>query len=211
MTQPLFLRLALGFATLALLGLSSRAASAVEINDDVFAFKGTATDIGVQRGLGQIGGIEPHRGQVRYDRSSGPDHVDGDLPQLPRRGGRKRRDGPHHRQREPGLPGALPATVRRRWMPLLSSRAAARRSRPSTRRRAGSGRRCACRSRTRRGVPVQRPTRPGLLAQVLLPGSRQPALLPADRQFPQLCGVDPWTRPTAQRRTSAPASRSTTA
>ena len=33
------------------------AARAVEI-DDVFQFTGTVTDIGVQRGVGQVGGIE---------------------------------------------------------------------------------------------------------------------------------------------------------
>jgi hypothetical protein len=57
MTQPLFLRRALGCATLACLACLPAAASAVEIND-IFAFKGTTTDIGVQRGPGQIGGIE---------------------------------------------------------------------------------------------------------------------------------------------------------
>jgi len=43
-------------ALFALAGLPA-AASAVEIND-VFDFRGTVTDIGVQRGPGQIGGIE---------------------------------------------------------------------------------------------------------------------------------------------------------
>jgi hypothetical protein len=57
MTQPLFLRLALGFATLACLACLPAGASAVVI-DDVFEFKGTVTDIGVQRGPGQVGGIE---------------------------------------------------------------------------------------------------------------------------------------------------------
>jgi hypothetical protein len=57
MTQPLFLRLAVGFATLACLACLPARASAVEIND-VFEFKGTVTDIGVQRGPGQVGGIE---------------------------------------------------------------------------------------------------------------------------------------------------------
>ena len=43
------------------------AASAVEIND-VFNFKGTVTDIGVQRGPGQIGGIEYRiEGKFDYD------------------------------------------------------------------------------------------------------------------------------------------------
>ena len=54
MTQPSFLRLALGFTTLACLACLPAGASAVEINDavvinDVFEFKGTVTDIGVQR------------------------------------------------------------------------------------------------------------------------------------------------------------------
>ena len=60
MMQPLFLRVALGFATLAYLACLPAVASAVdpvEIND-ILAFKGTATDIGVQRGQHQIGGIE---------------------------------------------------------------------------------------------------------------------------------------------------------
>jgi hypothetical protein len=70
MTQPLFLRHALGFATLACLACLPAAASA-EINavviDEVFAFKGTATDIGVQRGPGQIGGIEYRvEGKFKY-------------------------------------------------------------------------------------------------------------------------------------------------
>ena len=60
MIQPLFLRVALGFATLAYLACLPAVASAVEpveINE-ILAFKGTATDIGVQRGPHQIGGIE---------------------------------------------------------------------------------------------------------------------------------------------------------
>jgi hypothetical protein len=73
MTQPLFLRLALGFATLACVAWLPAAASAtVElINDeDVFGFKGTVTDIGVQRGNSQIGGIE-YRIEGKFD-YSGP-------------------------------------------------------------------------------------------------------------------------------------------
>ena len=69
MTQPLFLRLALGLATLACVAWLPVAASAtVElINDeDVFAFKGTVTDIGVQRGNNQIGGIE-YRIEGKFD------------------------------------------------------------------------------------------------------------------------------------------------
>jgi hypothetical protein len=54
-------------ATLAGLACLPSAASAVEIND-VFEFKGTVTDIGVQRGPGQIGGIEYRiEGKFEYD------------------------------------------------------------------------------------------------------------------------------------------------
>ena len=67
MTQPLFVRLALVFGTLACVAWLPAAASAVEI-DDVFEFKGTVTDIGVQRGPGQVGGIEYRiEGKFEYD------------------------------------------------------------------------------------------------------------------------------------------------
>ena len=71
MMQPLFLRLALGLATLACVAWLPAAASAgVELitDEDVFAFKGTVTDIGVQRGNSQIGGIEYRiEGKFDYD------------------------------------------------------------------------------------------------------------------------------------------------
>ena len=60
MTQSLYRRLALGLATAASIACLPAAASAadpVPINT-ILGFKGTATDIGVQRGLNQIGGIE---------------------------------------------------------------------------------------------------------------------------------------------------------
>jgi len=67
MTQPLFLRFAVGLATLACVACLPAGASAVEIND-VFEFKGTVTDIGVQRGPGQVGGIEYRiQGKFEYD------------------------------------------------------------------------------------------------------------------------------------------------
>src|SRR5215207_282746 len=67
MTQPSFVRHALGLATLACLACLPAAASAVEIND-IFLFKGTATDIGVQRAPGQVGGIEYRiEGKFEYD------------------------------------------------------------------------------------------------------------------------------------------------
>lgn len=60
-------RLAIGSATLAWLACLSGAAGAVVI-DDVFDFKGTVTDIGVQRGPGQVGGIEYRvEGKFEYD------------------------------------------------------------------------------------------------------------------------------------------------
>ena len=59
MTQPLFLRLALGVATLACVAwLPASAGAATDEISEILDFKGTATDIGVQRGPGQIGGIE---------------------------------------------------------------------------------------------------------------------------------------------------------
>ena len=212
MTQPLFLRLALGFATLACLACLPAAASAVEIND-VFDFKGTVTDIGVQRGPGQIGGIEYRvEGKFEYDgpldltKSTITFHnlFDEYLP-----GGNGEMvlttDNADLVCPEPAPSGCvLQKTCRCSLSPLL---AAARRSRPSTRRRAGSGRRCACRSRTRTGeyqfnVRLDR----GLSPQVLLPGGPTDAyLLPADRQFPRLCVIDPadkTKRPKTQIRTS---------
>jgi hypothetical protein len=68
MTQPMFRRLALASAALAAAYLPATA-GAVEIND-VHDFHGTATDIGVQRGPGQIGGIE-YRIDGKFD-YSGP-------------------------------------------------------------------------------------------------------------------------------------------
>ena len=198
MTQPLFLRHALGFATLACLACLPAAASAVEIND-IFAFKGTATDIGVQRGPGQIGGIEYRiEGKFDYDgpldltRSTVTFHhfLDEHLP-----GGNGEMvlttDNADLVCPEPQSPAD---SCWRRW-PLSSLRAAARGSRPSTRRRAGSGRRCACRSRTRPGstsstsgsiaAPRRRSACPNAGAL------RRAPPFPADRQFPKLCGVDP--------------------
>jgi hypothetical protein len=59
MTQPLFLRLALGVATLACVAwLPAVAGAATDEISEILDFKGTATDIGVQRAPGQVGGIE---------------------------------------------------------------------------------------------------------------------------------------------------------
>ena len=70
MTQSLHRRLALGLVTaagLACLPAAAGAAGPVAIHD-VFDFKGTATDIGVQRGRDQIGGIEYRiEGKFDYD------------------------------------------------------------------------------------------------------------------------------------------------
>src|SRR5262249_19225559 len=70
MMQSLHRRLALGLvaaAGLACLPAAAGAAGPVVIHD-VFDFKGTATDIGVQRGRDQIGGIEYRiEGKFDYD------------------------------------------------------------------------------------------------------------------------------------------------
>jgi hypothetical protein len=57
MTQPSYRSLALGLAAAASIAWLPSAAGAVDITE-VLGFKGTATDIGVQRGVNQIGGIE---------------------------------------------------------------------------------------------------------------------------------------------------------
>jgi hypothetical protein len=69
MTQPSYRRLALGLAAAASFVClpAASAADPVQISD-VFDFKGTATDIGVQRGQNQIGGIEYRiEGKFDYD------------------------------------------------------------------------------------------------------------------------------------------------
>jgi hypothetical protein len=193
MTQSLFLRHALGFATLACLACLPAAASA-EV-PEVFAFKGTATDIGVQRAPGQVGGIE-YRIEGKFDYEGLLDLT------------RSKVTFHHFLDEEGGngemllttdnadlvCPEPLPigsdcvATLK----PLLSSSSSKRieakyetpgRFRPPMR----------VQIKNKNGeyqfnVRLDRGTSP----QVLLPGGPTDAhLLPADRQFPKLCGVDP--------------------
>jgi hypothetical protein len=197
MTQPLLLRLALVFGTLACLACFPAAASAVEIND-VFAFKGTATDIGVQRGPGQIGGIEYRvEGKFEYD---GPLDLTKSTVTF------------HHFLDEhlPGGNGEMVLTTDNADLvcpdplpigsdcvatlaPLLSSSSSKKieakyetpgRFRPPMR----------VQIKNKNGeyqfnVRLDRGTSP----QVCLPNVEpcDAHLLPADRQFPKLCGVDP--------------------
>jgi hypothetical protein len=193
MMQPSFLRLALAFATLTCLACLPVAAGAVEIND-IFAFKGTATDIGVQRGPGQIGGIEYRiEGKFDYDgpldltRSTVTFHhfLDEHLP-----GGNGEMllttDNADLVCPEPN-PGDCVATL----APLLSSSS----SKPNEGKYETFRFRPPMRVQIKNkagvyqfNVRLDRGTSP----QVLLPGGPTDAhLLPADRQFPKLCGVDP--------------------
>lgn len=197
MTQPLSLRLALGFATLACLACLPAAASAVEIND-VFDFKGTVTDIGVQRGPGQIGGIEYRiEGKFDYDgpldltKSTLTFHI---LFDEYLEGGNGEMvlttDNADLVCPEPAGDCALIKDVS---MPTLLSATSSKkiegkyetpgRFRPPVR----------VQIKNKNGeyqfnVRLDRGTSP----QVLLPGGPTDAhLLPADRQFPKLCGIDP--------------------
>jgi hypothetical protein len=199
MTQPLFRRLALGFATLACLACLPAAVSAVEIND-VFDFKGTVTDIGVQRGPGQVGGIEYRiEGKFDYD---GPldltkstvifhnlfdEYLDGGNGEMV-----LTTDNADLVCPEPAGDCVLikPGQVS---LPTLVSASSSRtieakyetpsRFRPQMR----------VQIRNKYGefqfnVRLDRGTSP----QVLLSGGPTDAyLLPADRQFPKLCGLDP--------------------
>ena len=201
MTQPLFLRLSLGLATLACLAWLPAAANAVEIKDDaVFDFKGTVTDIGVQRGPGQIGGIE-YRIEGKFD-YAGP--LDLSKTTLV-----------FHNlfdESEPGGNGEMVLTtdnadlvcpndppsadcvlIKDVSLPTLVAASSSKkieakyespgRFRPPMR----------VQIKNKNGeyqfnVRLDRGTSP----QVLLPGGpTNPHLLPADRQFPKLCGIDP--------------------
>ena len=166
MTQPLFLRLALGFATLACVACLPAAASAVEIND-VFEFKGTVTDIGVQRGPGQIGGIEYRiEGKFEYD---GPLDL-------------TRSTMTFHTLFDEYLPGGngemvlttdnadlvCPEPSRRLCAPTLAPLVSANSSKSDRGQVRDAGPVPAADARAdqeqERGVPVQRPARPGHLA-----------------------------------------------
>lgn len=197
MTQPLFLRLALGFATLACLACLPAAARAEVPVPEVFAFKGTATDIGVQRAPGQVGGIE-YRIEGKFD-YEGPLDLTRSTVTF------------HHflDEYEAGGNGEMVLTTDNADLvcpeplpigsdcvatlaPLVSSSSSKRneakyetpaRFRPQMR----------VQIKNKEGefqfnVRLDRGTSP----QVLLPGGPTAAhLLPADRQFPKLCGIDP--------------------
>jgi hypothetical protein len=199
MMQPLFLRHALGLATLACLACLPAAAGAVEIND-VFDFKGTVTDIGVQRGPGQIGGIEYRiEGKFDYD---GPLNL-------------SRSTLTFHNLFDEYLPGGNgemvlttdnadlvcpqdPPSPDCVLIPDVSmgTLISATSSKPIEAKYETPGRfRPPVRVQIKNkggeyqfNVRLDRGTSP----QVLLPGGpTNPHLLPADRQFPKLCGVDP--------------------
>jgi hypothetical protein len=195
MTQPLFLRLAVGFATLACLAGLPAGASAVEIND-VFEFRGTVTDIGVQRAPGQVGGIEYRvEGKFEWDgpldltKSTVTFHnlFDEFLP-----GG----DGEMVLTTDnadlvcpidPARSGCVPVLA-----PLVSSSSSKTiEAKYETPGRFRPPMRVQIKNKDGEyqfNVRLDRGTSP----QVLLPGGpKNPHLLPPDRQFPKLCFVDP--------------------
>jgi len=195
MTQPLFVRLAVGFATLACLACLPAGASAVEIND-VFEFKGTVTDIGVQRGPGQVGGIEYRIG--------GKFEWDGKLDLT-------KSTVTFHNMFDEYLPGgngemvlitdnaalvcpleAAAGTCVSALAPLVSAKSSksveAKYETPSRFRPPMRVQIKNTNGEYQFNVRLDRGTSP----QVLLPGGpTNPHLLPADRQFPKLCGIDP--------------------
>jgi len=188
-------RLPLVFATVAFMACLSAPASAVEIND-VFAFKGTATDIGVQRGPGQIGGIEYRiEGKFEYD---GPLDLSKSTVTfhnlLDEEGGNGEMllttDNADLVCPEPAGDCVLIPNVS---MPTLFSSSS---SKPVEAKYETPG-------RFRPPVRVQIKNKEGVYQfnvrldrgtspQVLLPGGpTNPHLLPPERQFPQLCAVNP--------------------
>jgi hypothetical protein len=192
MTQPLFLRLALGIATLACVAWLPAVAGAVEIND-VFDFKGTATDIGVQRGPGQIGGIE-YRVEGKFETDLPLDLSKSTLTF-------------HRFLDEEGGNGEMllttdnadlvcsedsPAGCEATLDPLVASSSSKRtEGKYETPARFRPQMRAQIKNKDgefKFNVRLDRGTSP----QVLLPGGPTDAyLLPANRQFPQLCEEDP--------------------
>jgi hypothetical protein len=170
------------------------AASAVEIND-VFGFRGTVTDIGVQRGPGQIGGIEYRvEGKFEYDgpldltKSTVTFHnlFDEYLP-----GG----DGEMVLTTDNAdlvCPEPAPSDCVPLLAPLLSSSSSKKiEAKYETPGRFRPPMRVQIKNKDGEyqfNVRLDRGTSP----QVLLPGGPTAAhLLPADRQFPRLCAIDP--------------------
>jgi hypothetical protein len=195
MTQPLFLRLALAFATLACLACLPAGVSAVEIND-VFEFKGTVTDIGVQRGPGQVGGIE-YRIEGKFEYDGKLDLTNSTVT--------------FHNMFDEYLPGgngemvlitdnanlvcpleAHPGECTPALAPLVSSKSSkpveAKYETPSRFRPPMRVQIKNTNGEYQFNVRLDRGTSP----QVLLPGGPTDAhLFPPDRQFPHLCAVDP--------------------
>jgi hypothetical protein len=211
MTHASFPRLALVVAAaLACSASLPGAARAVEIND-VFEFKGTVTDIGVQRGPGQVGGIEYRiEGKFDYDgpmdltKSTVTFHNmfdefqtggNGEMVLITDNAYLVCPEAPDE------IPGCVPALA-----PLVSAKSSRKteakyetpsRFRPPMRVQIKN-----TNGEYQFNVRLDRGTSP----QVLLPGGPTNAhLLPADRQFPHLCAVDPLSkskRPVTEIRTS---------
>jgi hypothetical protein len=212
MTQPSPRRLALGLATAASIAWLPSAAGAVEIND-VFDFKGTATDIGVQRGQNQIGGIE-YRIEGKFE-NDGPMNL-------------SRSTITFHRLLDEHLPGGngeMVLTIDNHDLVCVTGD-------PDCVLEAGFGMPTLVSSNSSKAVEGKYETpsrfRPQVRVQIknkqgeyqfnvrldrgLSPQVGPPAgnaapdvAFPADRQFPRLCGIDPTNpseRPTTDIRTS---------
>ena len=218
MTRPLFLRLALVFATLACLACLPAAASAVEIRRGL-RLQGHRHRHRSPAGAGQIGGIE-YRIEGKFDTTGPLDltmstvtfHISSDeyLKDVSFRG-RRLRATVTERWSSPlttqtWSARSLPATVCLCW-PRFVSPSSSKASRPSTRRRAGSARRCACRSRTRTGSTSSTcGSTAALSPQVLLPGADRPAAssprIVSSRTFAASIRPTRATRPKTNIRTS---------
>ena len=205
MAQLLVLRLALVLGTLACLACLPAAARAVVI-DDILAFKGTATDIGVQRGPGQTGGIEYRiEGKFEYD---GPldlgkatltfhhfldEYLDGGNGEMVLTTDNADLVCPDPPDELPNPSASSSPTCAPALAPLVASSSSKliegkyetpARFRPQMR----------VQIKNKEGeykfnVRLDRGTSP----QVVLPGEAGPSRTcsPADRQFPKLCAIDP--------------------
>ena len=165
-----------GFRNPRLLGVSSRGGQRRRAINDVFAFKGTATDIGVQRGPGQIGGIEYRiEGKFEYD---GPLDLTKSTVTFHRFLDEYRRAGMERWSSPPTTrtwsAQSLPATVLATCVVAHSLLFEQQQEDRGQVRDAGPVPAADARADQEqgRGVPVQRPARPGPSPQVLLPGRR---------------------------------------
>ena len=201
MTQPLFLRFARVFATLACVAWLPAAASAVVLisDDDVFDFKGTVTDIGVQRGPGQIGGIEyriegkfEYNGPLDLSKSTVTFH---NLFDESEEGGNGEMvlttDNANLVCPKPANGCVLTKPGEVSLLPLLSSSSSkAVEGKYETLGRFRPPMRVQIKNKNGEyqfNVRLDRGTSP----QVCLKEPCEEHLLPADRQFPKLCGIDP--------------------